>query len=80
MKKPKKCLSAYMIFVQEVRPRVVSANPSWTALDVMKKVGRLWQSRSTEENNYFEAKADNDKIRYLAEQKAYYDEIERLGV
>ena len=32
LKKPKKCLSAYMIFVQETRPLIVKLNPNMGAL------------------------------------------------
>ena len=35
IKKPKKCLSAYMIFVKETRPKIVTANPEMGALKVM---------------------------------------------
>lgn len=68
-----------MIFVHETRPKIVVDNPSMTALSVMQEVGRRWQSRSNEEKKYFEEKAAQDKIRYLKEQRAYYDEVERLG-
>jgi len=27
---------------------------------------------------YFQEKADTDKIRYLNEQKAFYDEVEKI--
>lgn len=33
--KPKKCLSAYMIFVKETRPKIVANNPDLGALLVM---------------------------------------------
>ena len=42
LKKPKKCLSAYMIFVKETRPTIVDSNPQMGALDVMKEVGISW--------------------------------------
>jgi len=32
LKKPKKCLSAYMIFVKETRPVIVEAHPEMGAL------------------------------------------------
>lgn len=32
-----------------------------------------------EERKYFKDKADRDKLRYLDEQKAFYDEVERIG-
>ena len=40
--KPKKCLSAYMIFVKETRPTIVNQFPELGALDIMKKVGEMW--------------------------------------
>lgn len=33
-----------------------------------------------EERSYFKDKADKDKIRYLAEQKGFYDEVEKIGL
>ena len=42
IKKPKKCLSAYMIFVKETLPKIVTANPTMGALEVMQEVGRAW--------------------------------------
>ena len=40
LKKPKKCLSAYMIFVKETRPLIVDAHPEMGALQVMQQVGK----------------------------------------
>jgi hypothetical protein len=67
LKKPKKCLSAYMIFVKETRPTIVEAHPQLGALEIMKKVGEMWQSLLKAESGtkYFQDKADTDKIRYL---------------
>lgn len=49
LQKPKKCLSAYMIFVKETRPSIVKQNPNLGALEIMKKVGELWQKLQNEE-------------------------------
>ncbi len=49
VQKPKKCLSAYMIFVRETRQKVTRENPNMKVLDVMKEVGRRWQSIDPEE-------------------------------
>lgn len=43
LKKPKKCLSAYMIFVKETRPLIVNDHPEMGALQVMQEVGKKWQ-------------------------------------
>jgi len=32
-----------------------------------------------EERKYFKDKADRDKVRYLDEQRAFYDEVEKIG-
>jgi len=45
----------------------------------MQEVGKQWQALTDEQRNYFKEKADRDKIRYLNEQKAFYDEVEKIG-
>lgn len=45
----------------------------------MKEVGNQWQSLTKEQRKYFKDKADKDKVRYLNEQKAFYDEVEKIG-
>lgn len=69
-----------MIFVKETRPSIVLEYPSLGALDIMKKVGQLWQRLLIKENGtkYFQDKADRDKLRYLNEQRAFYDEVEKI--
>lgn len=79
LKKPKKCLSAYMIFVQETRPLIVKLNSKMGALQVMKQVGKAWQSMNEAQRQYFKNKADIDKVRYLKQMKEFYDEVERIG-
>lgn len=32
-----------------------------------------------DQRKYFKDKADKDKVRYLIESKAYYDEVEKVG-
>lgn len=41
-KRPKKCLSAYMIFVRETRKKIQTANPDLHVLEIMKQVGHKW--------------------------------------
>jgi hypothetical protein len=50
------------------------------ALQVMQEVGKEWQSMTGDERKYFKDKADRDKVRYLNEQRAFYDEVERIGI
>lgn len=79
IKKPKKCLSAYMIFVKETRPRIVAANPNLNALYVMKAVGKAWQSSTEADRKYYKDMANLDKTRYLSESRKFYEEVARVG-
>ena len=65
--------------MKQTRPQIVDANPEMGALLVMQEVGKQWQSLTDEQRNYFKEKADKDKVRYLDEQRAFYDEVERIG-
>ena len=49
------------------------------ALEVMQEVGRAWQSMKDDERSYFKRKADNDKHRYLEEQRRFYDEVAKVS-
>jgi len=68
-----------MIFVKETRPLIVEAHLEMGALQVMQEVGKKWQALTEEERQYFKMKADRDKVRYLHEQRAFYDEVEKIG-
>jgi hypothetical protein len=50
------------------------------ALQVMQEVGKEWQSMTQDARKYFKDKADRDKVRYLNEQRAFYDEVEKIGI
>lgn len=52
-KRPKKALSAYMIFVRETRQIICERYPEMHALQVMKEVGKSWQSLSPEKKEKF---------------------------
>lgn len=60
-----------MIFVREERPRIIDDHPDLNVLDVMKEVGRRWQNLGETDRNYYQGKANEDKIRYFREQEEY---------
>jgi len=80
LKRPKKCLSSYMIFVREVRTRVTQEFPDMNALDVMKEVGRRWQSIIPEDKNYYQGLAGKDKERFKRENQQYLKELDQLDM
>lgn len=67
-----------MIFVREVRARVTREFPDMNALDVMKEVGRRWQSITEEDKKYYQEQADKDKERFKRENQQYMKELEML--
>jgi HMG (high mobility group) box len=77
-KRPKKWLSAYMIFVREVRSKISKANPDMPVLQIMKEVGSRWQSLIPSEKNVYQQMADEDKVRYKQELKEFEKEVEKL--
>ena len=79
LRKPKKCLTAYMIFVKETRPAILIDDPNLNVLEVMKEVGKRWQCITEKEREYFQAKANTDKIRYDKEAKEFLKEIQRIS-
>lgn len=79
LKRPKKCLSSYMIFVREVRTRVTQEFPDMNALDVMKEVGRRWQSITPQDKTHYQELANKDKERFKRENQQYLKELDDLN-
>lgn len=69
-----------MIFVREVRTKVTQEFPDMNALDVMKEVGRRWQSITVSDKEYFQSMADKDKERFKKENQHYMKELEQLDI
>jgi len=53
-----------MIFVKNRRSKISQANPDMPVLQIMKEVGKEWQSIKPEDKRQYQALADQDKIRY----------------
>ena len=79
-KRPKKCLSSYMIFVKDRRSKISKANPDMPVLQIMKEVGKEWQSLIPENRKKYQLLADQDKIRYKHQLKLFEKEVEKLQV
>mmetsp|Transcript_19871 Transcript_19871/g.19493 ORF Transcript_19871/g.19493 Transcript_19871/m.19493 type:complete len:322 (+) Transcript_19871:7-972(+) len=75
-KRPKKALSSYMIFVRETRAKVCEQYPEMHALEVMKKVGQLWQKLDSINKKRFDDQAQVDKQRFLKELEFFQKELD----
>lgn len=78
-KKPKKCLSAYMIFVKERRSKISDSNPGMPVLQIMKEVGKEWKALTKGREKY-EKLAEVDKIRYQKQLKEFEKEVEKMRI
>ncbi|GMH86445.1 hypothetical protein TL16_g10545 [Triparma laevis f. inornata] len=67
----KKAKSAYIFFSVAKRVTLKEAEPEMKQTDMMKKCGELWKTISEDEKAIYVKMAEEDKIRYLSEMKAY---------
>jgi structure-specific recognition protein 1 len=68
---PKRPMTAFILFSNEYRTKVVSENPGSSIGDVAKILGAKWKEITEQEKKIFEAKAAQDKLRYQAEMEVY---------
>ncbi|KAL3911942.1 MAG: hypothetical protein SGARI_001398, partial [Bacillariaceae sp.] len=68
---PKKNLNAYMIFAQENRERIKTANPDAKVTDISKLIGEAYKNLGAEEKEALAKKVAADKERYAKEMKDY---------
>jgi high mobility group protein B2 len=73
MEKPKRPLSAYMLWLNSARESIKRENPDFKVTEVAKKGGELW--RGLKDKGEWEAKAAAEKQKYI---KAL-QEFERNG-
>jgi HMG (high mobility group) box len=80
---PKKALSSFMLFSNEVRSRIKKENPSMSFGDLGKKIGELFRGLSPGEKQKYEEMAKKEKDRYnkalsdfLNQQKAKDDGVD----
>lgn len=67
--RPKRPLSAYMIWLNSVRPEIKKENPDFKVTEVAKKGGELW--RGLKDKSEWEAKAAVAKQSYIKALQEY---------
>ncbi|KAL6778885.1 hypothetical protein ACKKBG_A04205 [Auxenochlorella protothecoides x Auxenochlorella symbiontica] len=68
---PKRPLSAFFFYSNDIREQVKSDNPGIAFGEIGKKVGALWAALSEKDKAPYEKKAEADKARYEKEKAAY---------
>ena len=70
---PKRNLNAYMYFSKDKRKQVTDENKDLKATEVMKELGRLWNTeyKGTKKSEKYNKLAENDKERYKEAMKTY---------
>ena len=72
MQKPKKALSAFMFYSQEMRPKLKEEHPDLPFHELAKKVAESW--KNVLDKSEWEAMAEADKKRNEREEKAVYED------
>lgn len=72
---PKGPCSAYILFSNEQRASVKSANPNATTQRIMQLLSEQWRSLSADEKLTFEKKAQEDRFRYQRERIHYNNKL-----
>ena len=68
---PKRPQSAYILFVNELRPKLLKKDPSRPFLELAKECGRQWKSISKKDKAKFDKLAASAKAKYEKDIKAY---------
>ncbi|KAI9929014.1 Non-histone chromosomal protein 6 [Aspergillus wentii] len=71
---PKRGLSAYMFFANDMRDKVREENPGISFGQVGKQLGDRWKNLSDADRRPYDEKAAADKKRYEEEKAAYQDQ------
>ncbi|KAF2502496.1 hypothetical protein BU16DRAFT_521213, partial [Lophium mytilinum] len=71
LKKPRRPISAYMIFAAEVRDEVRKKNPDLKFGEIGKAIGKLYRALSTEDLEHYQHLAKVDQMRYKMEKAAF---------
>ncbi|KAG5672843.1 hypothetical protein PVAND_002932 [Polypedilum vanderplanki] len=67
--KPKRPLSAYMLWLNEARDKIKRENPDFKVTEIAKKGGELW--RGLKDKSEWEAKAAAAKQKYIRDLQEY---------
>jgi len=69
--KPKRAMSAYLVFLNNHREALQKKNPNASVTDITKTLALKWKNVSAAERAECQRKADEDKARYYAEMRNY---------
>ena len=64
-------MTGFLHFVSDNRLKVKAQNPEKAHKEVISELGKMWSKMSEEERKPYEAKAQQDKNRYIKEKQEY---------
>lgn len=72
---PKKPLSSYMLFCQDIREEVTKKNPTLKMHELSKKLAERWSKAKDEVKEEFQKKAEEQKEAYAKAMEEYKKEL-----
>jgi hypothetical protein len=68
---PTRSRSSYTLYFSEVRPQFAKDHPTTQPKDIMRAIGKKWQTLSEEEKKPYDEMAERDKERYERQLSEY---------
>eukprot|EP01006_Ploeotia_vitrea_P044245 TRINITY_DN66820_c6_g2_i1.p1 TRINITY_DN66820_c6_g2~~TRINITY_DN66820_c6_g2_i1.p1 ORF type:complete len:157 (+),score=109.53 TRINITY_DN66820_c6_g2_i1:385-855(+) len=72
---PKRAMSAYLFFGQEMRQKIKDEFPDAKSPEIMTKIGARWREMNDEDKQPYVKMADKDKQRYALQKAAYESKL-----
>jgi len=69
--KPKRAMSSFMFFANELRPKLRLERPNLKITDLGKELGKMWKALPDTDKKRYQEEADKDKSRYKEAMKGY---------
>jgi len=77
---PKRGMSAFMLFSNEIRSKVKQENPELTFGELGKKIGELFKALGSDERAKYDKMAQDEKARYVKQMAAYETKMKHEAV
>ena len=74
--KPKRPMTAYLFFAQEMRPRIKERYPNFTGITVTKHIGKMWSNLNAIERIKYKYQERSARVSYMVEMRTWMSECE----
>lgn len=77
--KPKRPMTAYLFFAQEMRPRIKERHPNFPGITVTKHIGKMWANLNVLERIKYKHQERSARVTYMMEMRTWMSECETVS-